>query len=390
MATERMKIAHILPALSKGGGERVAVELANHQARAGHEVSVIAAWAVAPALLQDSLDPSIKVSFISMAAPSRLERYLAMPAWIWRHRRWLAGQTILHCHLTYGAIFGTAVSLLRTLSGAGAPAVVETCHAVGMPIPSLQRWLYARLAAGRDAFALMAEDSYWRNFLAAHPRLLSAFIPNGVSVPNLAGIDVTARLAYRRQAGIPDNCRLVVGTVGMLRPDRQPWLYIPIFAEITQALGRDVHFLMAGSGSELSRLQALVSEHGLSGQVHFPGLAVNAALPISAMNLYLTLNVGAITGMAALEAALAHVPVIGIQLLPQHQNGLKDWIWSSPDPLEVAKRATELLRSEMARQAMADSQAAYARQYHSVEAMAGSYNALYAAAVERLQVKAQA
>jgi glycosyltransferase involved in cell wall biosynthesis len=385
-----MKIVHILPALSKGGGERVAIELANHQARTGHEVSVVAAWAVDPALLQDSLHPGIKVSFISLTQPSRLGRYLAMLPWIWRHRGWLGEQTILHCHLTYGAIFGSVVSALRRVSGAGAPAVVETCHAVGLPIPALQRWLYARLAVGRDALVLMAEDDYWRHFLVTHPRLLSAFIPNGVSASGMAGADPSAVLAYRQQAGIPDSCRLIVGTVGMLRADRQPWLYIPLFAEIAQTLGPDVHFLMAGSGSELGRLQALVNEHGLSGRVHFPGLAINASLPLSAMNLYITLNVGAVTGMAALEAALSHIPVIAIQLLAQHQSGHKDWIWSSPDPREVAKRAIELLRSDTELKAMADSQASYARQHHSVEAMAGSYNALYAAAVERSRVKAKA
>lgn len=385
-----MKIVHILPALSKGGGERVAIELANHQARMGHEVSVVTAWAVDPGLLQDSLYPGINVLFVSMAMPSRLGRYLAMLPWIWRHRRWLSEQTILHCHLTYGALFGTVVSALRKLSGNGVPAVVETCHAVGMPIPALQRWLYARMAVSRDALAVMAEDDYWRHFLATHPRLLSAFIPNGVSTPRLAGTEASSVLAYRRQAGIPDSCRLVVGTVGMLRADRQPWLYIPLFAEIAQALGPDVHFLMAGSGSELGRLQALVNEHGLSGRVHFPGLAVDATLPMLAMNLYLTLNVGAVTGMAALEAALSHIPVIGIQLLAHYQNGHNDWIWSSPDPREVAKRAIGLLQSDTALKATADFQAAYARQHHSVEAMAGSYNALYVAAVERSRVKAKA
>ena len=38
---DRMNIVHVLPALTKGGGEKVAVDLANHAARTGHEVTML-------------------------------------------------------------------------------------------------------------------------------------------------------------------------------------------------------------------------------------------------------------------------------------------------------------------------------------------------------------
>ena len=45
----------MLPALTKGGGEKVAVELANHAARAGHNITIIVGWSVNPRLLRDTL-----------------------------------------------------------------------------------------------------------------------------------------------------------------------------------------------------------------------------------------------------------------------------------------------------------------------------------------------
>lgn len=383
-----MKIVHVLPALTKGGGERVAAELASHAAQAGHQVTLIAAYPVDSALLRDALHPGVRVRYISDSVDSRLGRYLRVLPWLWRHRSWLAEQDILHCHLTYGAVFGTAMGILRRVWGARRPVVVETYHAVGMPIPPLHRWLHACLAARRDALVLMAEDEYWRTFLANRPGLFSEFIPNGISISCQDDVNPAVRRAYRRELGIPDNCRFVIGAVGRLEPDRQPWLYLPIFAEVARALRPEVHFVLAGGGTELDRMRSLVIEHGLAGRVHLPGLVLDPCLPLSIMDLYITLNVGATTGVAALEAALSNLPVLGIQMLAGYRPGPNDWIWSSADLLEVAGRAIELLRSPTDRQALAERQTAYVRAHHTTEAMACSYNALYQAAIERSQTKA--
>ncbi len=380
-----MKIAHVLPALTKGGGERVVVELANQAVRAAHQVTVIAAWPVDAELLRDALHPAVRVWYISNSMGSRVGRYLCMLPWLWRNRSWLVEQDVLHCHLTYGAIFGTAMGILRRVSGARQPVVVETYHAVGMPIPPLQRWLHARLAARRDALALMAEDDYWRAFLADRPGLLSKIIPNGISISCRDVAAPTARRAYRRELGIPDDCRFVVGTVGMLRPERQTWRYLPIFAEMALALGPEVHFVIAGGGTELDRVRSLVIEHGLAGQVHLPGLVLDPCLPLSIMDLYITLNVGATTGVAALEAASSGVPVLAIQMLPGYRPGTDDWIWSSTDLQDLGRRAVELLRSPTDRQTLTDRQTAHVRAQHTTEAMACAYNQLYQAAIDRSQ-----
>ena len=60
-----LNIAHIVPALTKGGAERVAVDLANCSARDGHSVSLIVGWKVDAELLFERLDPKINVIYIS-------------------------------------------------------------------------------------------------------------------------------------------------------------------------------------------------------------------------------------------------------------------------------------------------------------------------------------
>ena len=157
-----MKIVHVVPALTKGGGERVAVELANNSVREGHTVTLIAGWSVDPMLLENEILPSVKVIHISSVSSSKIRRYVKMWTWLWRHRLWLAEQDILHCHLTYGAIFGTVVKVFRKNMS---PLVVETYHAVGMPISRMRRKFHSFLALQRDALVLMAEDGFWVDFL---------------------------------------------------------------------------------------------------------------------------------------------------------------------------------------------------------------------------------
>lgn len=379
-----MKIIHVFPTLIKGGGERVAVELANHASMAGHQVTIIVAFPVDSTLLQNEVDPRVQVLCVSDSTISKMGRYLAIFPWLWRNRSWLTKQDILHCHLTYGAVFGTIVGLCRCLTNTKQPVIVETYHAVGMNVPLFNRWFHAQLLASRDGIVLMAEDGYWKNFIMGHPKLHSEIIPNGIKVPCQGSISREARQAYRRELGIPDDCQFIIGTVGMLRPDRQPWRLLSVFAEVAQVLGEKVHFLIAGGGAEkeLDHMRSLINAKGLEGKVHLPGLVLNPDKPRSIMDLYITLNVGSITGIAALEAACSGLPVLALQMLEQYDSTHEDWIWSSADSGEVAERAISLIRSPKDRGELAEKQQTYVRANHTAGSMADSYFLFYQVAID--------
>lgn len=381
-----MKIVHVVPFLSKGGAERVAAELANHASLSGHQLTVIASSPVDPSILRNYLDSNVKVIYVNDSASKKIDRYFNILPWLWSHRLWLFEQDVIHCHLTYGAVFGLLVHMLRSILRKQYPVIVETYHAVGMDIPLFHRRFHAVMLSRHDAVAFMAEDAYWSKFLVRHPKLKTEIIPNGILSFD-ASVKQTEKNYYRSELGIPEECRFVVGTVGMLRPDRQPWLYLPIFAEIARIYGHEVHFLMAGGGPEYNRIQALVQKYGLSGQVHLPGLVLNPHLPLSIMDLYITLNVGAITGMAALEASFSNLPVIAIQLINGYKSGVNDWIWSSTDQREVAQKAIELLENGSDRQFLAQRQGVYVRAHHTTDVMAKSYYTLYQAVIQQVADK---
>ena len=54
-----MKIVHVIPALTKGGAERVVVDLANAAVEEGHEVSIVAAVPAPPQLVAHALRPEV-------------------------------------------------------------------------------------------------------------------------------------------------------------------------------------------------------------------------------------------------------------------------------------------------------------------------------------------
>ena len=369
-----MKIIHVISSLTKGGGERVAVELANKAAEKGDEVTIIAAWPVNPVFLQNDLNASVDIKFIGK---TKGLAYFKIIFWILKHKSWISSKDVLHCHLTFGAVFGSAVSIMIKLMGKKkSPIIVETYHAVGMPIPKFNRWAHSRMVLLRDGLVLMATDPYWNNFIIKTPGLKIAIIPNGISVLEPQK-NIELKQQFLKELGIEGTYKYIVGTVSNLRPDRQPWLYIPIFKEIHKSLGNDVQFILAGDGVEFDKIKGLVKQHGLLGYVHMPGFVNNPALPISNMDIYVSVSVGETTGISMVEAAMCQKPIVAIQLVESYHAKKEDWVWSHTDTKEVAKKIIFLLQNKQERNTLADKQNKFVINSFTSEAMYNSYNSFY-------------
>ena len=374
-----MKITHVVPALTKGGGEKVAAELANHASRSGHKTAMIVGWPVDPRLLRDTLLPDVSVVCVSKTLRSRIGRYFELVFWFWQNRELLDRQDVIHCHLSYGTVFGFLLSMRRLITQNRTPVIVQTNHSVGAPISHFRRWLQSFFARKGDALALIAKDEYWSLFAKKYPKILTKVILNGISQPIQKLIGASEKNVYLREFGIPSHCKLVVGAIGRMTADREPWIYLPIFAEIAKEFGPDVQFLLAGGGSELDRMRSLAIEYGLEEQVHLPGEVNEPRKALAVMDLYISINVGSITGLAGMEAAMFGLPVIAMQWTPGYRAEPEDWIWSSTNQLEVAKRSCELLRSTEKRDFLARKQKSYVQKHHTIDAMAHSYYDMYKA-----------
>jgi glycosyltransferase involved in cell wall biosynthesis len=386
-----MKITHVLPALTKGGAEKVVVDLANASSMIGHEVTVLVGHPVDPNLLRNRLSASVRVRTICDQPRPLLARYAQLIPWSLRNWQWIREQDVVHCHLTLGGVVGTIIWCVRGLTRAVKPVVIETNHSVGMPIKKWQTAAFKVSARWRDGYALMAENSEWRRHLQKRGMPLSQFIPNGVEVPR-QGVSPEATCAFSSRVGLPSENVPVVGTIGRLVAERNPLAMLDVFAEIQKGLAqkgitgtRGAHFLMGGEGPEMEPVRQKAHCYKIADRVHLPGLIVNPQLAMSTMDLYVSLNVGGTTGIAGMEAAAQGVPVIALQMSADYESSDSDWIWSSKDPKALAAKAVELLLSDSFRTEIGRQQREHVIKNFSAEKMAADYGLFYSLALSRAE-----
>ncbi len=365
----------MIPALTKGGAERVAVDLANVSARDGHNVTLIVGWKVDENILRVRVAPEVRIVYMSEANGIKLSRYLTALRWTLINRRWIAEQDVLHLHLTQSAVCGTVVYGLRTMFRETTPAIIETYHAVGMKIPVWARAFHAWNCRQRDGIALIALDPYWRSFIERSPASLFDVIPNGIDAP-IGPEPLNHVRDYLNSIGVPGSAARIIGTVGQFRSDRRPLTIARILIEVVKQSPEDLHVIMCGSGPEFGRVKYLIESEGVSDRFTLPGIVNEPRRAISAMSLYLAINVGDITGIAALEAAFCGVPIVAFQFDHSHR-AEKDWIWSSSDPTNVTQKITTLLNAREKIARIGADQHAHAVASHSAKKMGERYHTFY-------------
>jgi len=362
-----MRILQVIPHLSKGGAERVVVELANALVEAGHEVTLLLAFPVDHALNQKFLDNKIRVQFVSLNAGNRILQYLKLPFWAAGNWKVLKTYDVIHCHLTYGLVFGFQVYFLRRITRRKNLRLIATCHVVGVGVSRTPRIINEQLSYFFDTFVLMAQDAQWRKFILDKKRTNVEIVLNGISVS-------TPTIVLKH---INAQATLTVGTISRLQAERKPWLFLEVFSQILKLMDGEVRFILGGEGPERENLTALSQKLGLSGNLSMPGLVQDPNVVLGELDLYLTLNVEEVTGIAGLEAVFSGTPAVGIQLSPTYSDGENDWIWSNKEPIVVATKIVEYLKTPNQLSLIAKAQYLTAIERYSVEHMRDNYLALY-------------
>jgi glycosyltransferase involved in cell wall biosynthesis len=362
-----MRILQVFPHLSKGGAERVVVELSNSLSAVGHEVTLLLAFPIDPSLNERSLDNKVCVQFVSAFSTNRFLPYLKLPSHIMRNWKDLKNYDAIHCHLTFGLIFGSLISIFRKIKGAKKLRVIATCHVVGGGLSRTRRILNERLSYFFDVFALMAQDTQWRNFISSKKRKNFQVVTNGIS----------SSAWERRVKPQKENPIWTVGTISRLEKERKPWLFLEVFAQLDKLTKGNVHFVLGGEGPERENLERLSKELKLSKNLSMPGLVRDPQDFLRYLDLYVALNVEEITGIAGLEAVFSGIPTFGIQLSPNYNKGASDWIWSDQDPKKVAAELARMLEKPKNLSKVATNQYGIAIRDYSISRMRNDYLNLY-------------
>lgn len=371
-----LKIFHMISELSPGGAEKVVLDLAGHQAAAGHRVTILSPTDMKAKQVRPT-PADVTMLFLSDTPQGRFVKYWAVWRFILQNKVLIDGQDVIHLHLTLAAVFGF---LYRVLAGHKGPVVVETNHSAGMPMNRYLRWVRRCMARRFDAISLVVEDEYWRSLETSH----------GVLVRLVAnGIDPAIYQSVPREPKAVGDAQ-VVGTVGMFRQDRTPWVFVEIFSQIAsqaKATGQlTPRFLMVGDGPLLDDVRIQMIAAGLADTVTFHGVSSFPAKESATMDVFISLNVGPLTGMAAIEASFTGTPLVGYQMDSNYTANDNDWIWSSPDPNSLSAHVVQLLGDPKLYDKMKKQQLTHVSAHHTLDRVHEKYLDLYSKA-KRLKGK---
>lgn len=375
-----MKIAQFIPFLTRGGAEKVAVNLANQLINSGHEVVIYLCYPNEDNFLLKDLDEKVDVLYVyEHKTQHALSLYINLLTWTRLNMEKLSQYDVIHCHLTFGSIFGSIFWLLGLFKNkAKFPIIIETNHSVGTNIKIWQKLMFQITKKMRNGYVLMAQDATLKNKMQTPPPFVR-IIPNGVDIKNQGSVKPD-RLLCDCKFNLNNN-KFWICTIGRMVKERDPFSLVDVFNKVIQILTpieRDrIKFYWGGDGDARNSIVEKLIKLNIIRYFELPGMVHNSLELMSGSDLYVTMNVGNVTGISGLEAASVGVPVVAVQMIDDYIASDDDWIWSSNNTDEVAMRIVEYVRNPEKRESLAVAQKSYIMENLTSEVMVKKYVNFY-------------
>jgi len=365
-------IAHVLSSFDMGGQERVALDLAASQIRAGYRVTALS---LAPPpdgpLAAEFRAAGVAVDRVARPRPG------VDPMLVLRLSRWLSKNRVAlaHTHNRMALIYGAPAARL-----AGA-AVVHTKH--GNNPRGGTRLLAGNLAARFvDAFVAVSPETadFARRRHEVDERRLSV-IPNGIDLGRFHP-QPTARARVRAELGI-DADAWVVGTVGRVAVEKNQALLLRAAAPL---LGPGTRLVVAGDGPLLPSLAELAGSLGIAAFVHLLGARRDVPDVLNALDAFVLCSSTEGLPLAIPEAMATGLPVVSTRVggIPTViDEGQTGFLIAVGDEGALRDRVERLRADPELRRACGDRARTAAMTRFSAERMRGDYIELYRRVLSR-------
>lgn len=261
----KSRLAVFLPSLRGGGAERVTVTLTEGLAARGIEVDVLLAQAEGP-----FLERARRVArVIDLKAPRVARALPALVRYLNRERPAALLTTLSHANVIGITAARLARQPVRMVVREGNHVSQSSIHSDSWRLhmlPMLARWAYPKADLVLANSEGLAEDL--RSNLDV-PATKIRVIPNPVDIAEVrAAAAAPTPHPWLEDAAIP-----VVLSAGRLAAQKDFGTLIRAFARVRAA--RPARLVLLGEGGERKRLEALVEELGLGGDVVLPGFQAN-------------------------------------------------------------------------------------------------------------------
>lgn len=370
----KIKVVHIVPMLSPGGAERVAVHIVRGLDRQRYEPSIISFTGRLNCDLDRLLeDAGIQVRYLGKRPGFDYRMYHRLPPILNELR-----PDIVHSHLH---VFRYALPFLlfrRKVS------VLHTVHNLAeREIEPGLRWLQ-RYALKHGVVPVAVAEEVAESLARLYGIQRCRVVPNGIPTDHYARPQIP-RKEWRAREGFAETDVLFV-CVARFAPQKNHALLLNSFAR-GPASDPNAHLVLIGEGNLQKNLEMQAKNLGIERQTHFLGLRTDIPEVLGAMDVFVLSSDYEGNPLSVMEAMAAGLPIVstaagGVPNL--FENGKEGLLVQTGDVQELSSKMTFLSRNQELRQFLGTAAAQRARKNFDVSAMVRAYEGLYERLYERL------
>ena len=363
----KVKVAQIVPMLSPGGAERVAVHIARGLNRMRYEPLVVSfAGRVGCDLDYMLEDAGIEVRYLAKHPGFDYRVYGRLDAVLKESE-----PDVIHTHLHVLRYALPSMLLMKRT------AMVHTVHNLAEREIEPRARLIQRYALTHGVRPIAVAEEVAASLTSLYGihncRVISNCIPTG-----LYANPQTPRKEWRAKHGFKDGDVLFV-CVARFAPQKNHALLLKSFSEGPASDPR-AHLVLVGEGDLRAHLEEQARKLNLAGKVHFLGLRADIPDVLSAMDVFVLSSDYEGNPLSVLEAMASGVPIISTAVggVPNlFEAGEEGFLVPPGDLHGLAKSMNSLLKYEAVRQSMGAAAARHAQESFDVSNMVRAYEEVY-------------
>ena len=363
----KVKVVHIVPMLSPGGAERVAVHIVRGLNRQRYDPVVVSFTG----RLGCDLDRLLEEAGVEV-------RYLGKrPGFDYRMYSRLhpvlrdCQPDIVHTHLHVLRYALPSLLLLKRAS------LLHTVHNLAeREIEPRARWLQ-RFALNHGVVPVAVAEEVALSLERLYGIQRCRVISNGIPT-NCYACPQTARREWRAREGFGDEDVLFV-CVARFAPQKNHALLLKAFAQ-GPASDPNAHLVLVGEGVLQERLEEQAKNLGLAGQAHFLGLRTDIPDVLGAMDVFVLSSDYEGNPLSVMEAMASGLPIVSTAAggVPDlFESGREGFIVQPGDVQGLSNSMVSLLGNREARQSLGMAGARRAKENFDVSTMVRAYEELY-------------
>jgi glycosyltransferase involved in cell wall biosynthesis len=363
----KIKVVHIVPMLSPGGAERVAVHIVRGLNRERYEPVVVSFTG----RLECDLDCLLEEAGVEV-------RYLGKrPGFDYRMYARLhpvlreCQPDIVHTHLHVLRYALPSLLLLQRAS------LLHTVHNLAdREIEPRARWIQ-RYALNHGVVPVAVAQEVALSLRRLYGIQQCRVISNGIPTDCYAS-PKTPRSEWRARQGFGDDDVLFV-CVARFAPQKNHVLLLKAFAQ-GPASDPKAHLVLVGEGVLRQQLEELAKNLGLTSQVHFLGLRTDIPDVLSAMDVFVLSSDWEGNPLSVMEAMASGLPIVSTAAggVPDlFESGKEGFIVQPGDAQGLSHSMASLLGDQEARRSLGRAAARRAKENFDVSTMVQAYEELY-------------